>query len=170
MGKHVVKTYEGQRVDKETGEILEYTKSVEVIKQDLEPFFLTYSKQIISLYSSAVFNATTKVLWKLMEYAEYNTGVVLINSRRRDEIVRMCGISKTSFYRSIDELENIGIITKDKGAYIITENMFWKGDRKAREELKNAKLKVSFVSVFEDEEKKEKEQAHKQKRNGSNAC
>ena len=146
-------------IDKD-GAVREITKSVESVKVDTEPFFLTYSKQIMALYDMPVFNATTKVFWKLLEYAEWNTGKVFMNVNRRNEIMEVCGISKTSYYRAVDDLVAAGIISKDKDVYTIDERMFWKGDRKTRNEIMNAKLKVTFNPVFISEEGEESIEEH----------
>jgi hypothetical protein len=151
MGKYIVKRSEGTLVDRETGEMLSYTNNVEVTKEDTEPFFLTYSKQIISLYNMPLFNVTTKVFWKLLEYAEFNTGKVYMNANRRKEVMDICSISKTSYYRAVEELIKASIIEKDGDTYIINENMFWKGDRKIREDMKQARLRVAFSPVFPED-------------------
>ena len=155
MKKFITREYKGQRINPDTGEIYEFSEVKEVVKTDQEPFFLTYSKQILALYDSKVFNATTKVLWKLLEFAEFNTGKVYMNSERVEDIMSTCAVSRTSYHRAINELIEIGVITKNKTTFTITENMFWKGDKKAREELINAKLMVSFSPVFEEEEQAE---------------
>lgn len=151
MKKFITKEYKGQRVNPDTGEIYEFSECKSVVKTDAEPFFLTYSKQILALYDSTVLNVTTKVLYKLLEFAEFNTGKVYMNSDRVDEIMRDCSISRASYHRAINELIEIGIISKNKSTYTISENMFWKGDRKAREDIMNAKLMVSFSPVFDEE-------------------
>lgn len=149
MGKYLLKKNTGTFVDEETGEIKSYTNSVELVREDTEPFFLTYSKQIIALYELPLFNVITKVFWKLLEYAEFNTGKVYMNVNRRKEVMDICSISKTSYYRAIDELVKAGIIEKDGDTYTIDERMFWKGDRKVRDELKDARLKVSLSPIFQ---------------------
>lgn len=151
MGKNIIRTTTATQLDKD-GAVRNYTESMEVVKVDTEPFFLTYSKQILALYDMPVFNATTKVFWKLLEFAEWNTGEVIMNVNRRNEIMQVCSISKTSYYRALDELIAAGLITKDKDVYTIDERMFWKGDRKSRKELMNAKLKVTLNPVFIDPE------------------
>jgi predicted transcriptional regulator len=93
----------------------------------------------------------TKVFWKLLEYAEFNTGKVYMNVNRRKEVMDICSISKTSYYRAIDELVKAGIIEKDGDTYTIDERMFWKGDRKVRDELKDARLKVSLSPIFQED-------------------
>lgn len=150
MKKFLVKEYKGQRIDPETGEIYEFSEKKEVIKTDVEPFFLTYSRQILALYNSTVLNVTTKVLYKLLEFAEFNTGKVYMNSERVEEIMSICSISRSSYHRAINELIEIGVISKNKNTYTIAEDMFWKGDRKAREEIRNARLQMSFTPIFND--------------------
>ena len=150
MGKYIIKKNEGTFIDSETGEVKSYTNSMELVKEDAEPFFLTYSKQIISLYDLPLFNVTTKVFWKLLEYAEFNTGIVYMNANRRKEVMNICSVSKTSYYRAVDELVKANIIKKDGDTYTINENMFWKGDRKARDEMKKARLQINFAPVFQE--------------------
>lgn len=153
MKKFLVQSLETTKVDKETGEILRSTKSTSVIRQDVEPFFFTYSKQILALYGKNVFNVTTKVLYKLLEFADNNTGKVYMNSDRVQEILDICKISKRSYYRAIEELKEDGIISGDKSTFTIAENMFWKGDRKTREKLMKARLKVTFDPIYDEDDK-----------------
>lgn len=153
MGKYLVQSVELEKFDKETGEVLKSTTSMSVVKKDVEPFFLTYSKEIMALYGKNIFNATTKVLWKLLEYAEYNTGKVYMNAERTNEIMKECNIGKSTYYRAIDELKKAEIISGDKCTFTIAAKMFWKGDRKTRENLKQARLKVTFEPVYDEDEK-----------------
>lgn len=149
-----MKEVQSNHVDFETGEIHNIVSKKELVKVEVEPFFFTYSKQILALYGLSVFNATTKVLWKLLEIAEWNTGKVYMNIERRKEIMDECSISRASFDRAIKELSDVGIITKEKSTYIIDGTMFWKGDREGRKKLiKEAQLKVTFSPVFKDDDK-----------------
>ena len=83
MSKYSTRTHYSQYVDMQTGEVREATKIVDVVKNEAEPFFLTYSREILALYGKSIFNATTKVLWKLLEITEYNTGKVYVTAERR---------------------------------------------------------------------------------------
>ena len=139
MKKFLVQSVETEKIDKETGEVLKSTKSTSVIKQEVEPFFFTYSKQILALYGK--------------EFAENNTGKVYMNSDRVQEILYICHISKRSYYRAINELKEDGIISGDKSTFTIAENMYWKGDRKTRNELMKAKLRVTFDPVYDNNDK-----------------
>lgn len=151
MRKYLVQTVETEKVDKETGEILKSTKSMSIVKREVEPFFLTYSKEIMALYGKNIFNATTKVLWKLLEYAEYNTGKVYMNAERTNEIMNECGIGKSTYYRAIDELKKAEIISGNRSTFTIAERMFWKGDRKTRNDLKQARLRVTFEPIYDED-------------------
>lgn len=149
--KFLYEETECQMTNHETGEVMNYTNKKELVKIEVEPFFFTYSKQILALYGMSVFNATTKVLWKLMEIAEWNTGKVFMNPERRKDIMGICKISRASFDRAIKELVDVGIVEKKGQTYTIDSMMFWKGDRVGREKLiKEAKLKVTFSPVFND--------------------
>ena len=152
MRKFLVEDTKHRLTDASTGEILEdYVNHKEVQLKETEPFFLTYSKQIMALYDTDVLNATTKVLYKMLEFSEWNTGKVYMSADRVEEIMQICGISRASYHRAIKELVAKGIITKGKGSYTIAENMFWKGEIKMREKVINAKLKVTFSPVFAEE-------------------
>lgn len=151
MSKYSTRRVVNQIVDSETGELKEYTELQEVVKNEAEPFFLTYSRELLALYGKSIFNATTKVLWKLLEIAEYNTGKVYVTAERRHNIMNICNISRASYDRAIRELVEADIIFKEGNTYTIRENMFWKGDRDERKKLMNARLKVSFSPVFPSE-------------------
>lgn len=134
------------------GEVTESVERVEIVKNELEPFFLTYSKQIMALCGKSIFNSTVKVLWKLLEFAEYNTGKVYMNANRVKEIMDVCGIGRATYTRAIVDLVEEGIIEKDGTTFTIDENMFWKGDRETREQVKRARLKVSFSAEYSAED------------------
>jgi len=152
MSKYITRRVKNERKDPKTGEVLEYTDRQEVIKNEVEPFFLTYSREILALYGKSIFNATTKVLWKLLEIAEYNTGKVYVTTERRNNIMSACGISRASYDRAIKELVDADIMTKEGTTYTIRENMFWKGDRDERKKLLNARLKITFSPIFQNED------------------
>lgn len=94
MSKFLVEEYKGFRTDLETGEITEFSEHKSIQLKRTEPFFQVYSQQILALYSTDVMNATTKVLYKMLEYAEWNTGKVFMTTDRVEEIMSSCNISK----------------------------------------------------------------------------
>lgn len=153
MGKYIVNQTAKTTYNKETGEIKEEMYQTSVKKIDVEPFFFTYSKEIMALYSKNIFNATTLVLWKLLEYAEWNTGKVYMTPERIDEITNVCKISKRSYYRALEELREIGIISGKKNTLSIAENMFWKGDRESRKKLMQARgFQAIYTPIYDESE------------------
>ena len=106
----------------------------------------------MALCGKSIFNSTVKVLWKLLEFAEYNTGKVYMNANRVKEIMDVCGIGRATYTRAIVDLVEEGIIEKDGTTFTIDENMFWKGDRETRERVKLARLKVSFSAEYSAED------------------
>lgn len=149
MSKFLVEEYKGYRKDPDTGKVMEFSQHKSVQIKKTEPFFQVYSQHILALYSTDVMNATTKVLYKMLEYAEWNTGKVFMTADRVEEIMSSCGMSRASYHRGVKELITKGIITKGKGSYTINENMYWKGDMKMREDIIKAKMRVTFTPVLE---------------------
>ena len=98
----------------------------------MEHFFLTFVKRV---YGNPVFNSTTRVLWKMMEFAEYNTGIVYMTTQRKRELMEDCKVSTASYNRAISDLVECGVLYRDKGAYTVNCRMFWKGDAKTRAAL-----------------------------------
>lgn len=149
MRRFVTKDFKHGIIDVNTGEINEYFYGKTVELKASEPFFLTYSKQILALYSTDVLNATTKVLYKMLEFSEWNTGKVYMTADRVDEIMQVCNISRASYHRAVKELIAKGIIIKGKGSYTIAENMFWKGEIKTRDKIIKAKMRIEFTPIID---------------------
>lgn len=152
MRKFFVDEYEGQYTDPSTGEVLNYSRHKSVQMKETEPFFLTYSRHILALYNTDVLNATTKVLYKLMEFAEWNTGKVYMPKERVVEIMDVCHISKATYHRAIKELLDIGVITKGEGTFTIAENMFWKGEIRMRDKIIKSRMQVTFTPILQEDQ------------------
>lgn len=130
--KYIVKTVKGNRINPETGDIYDYTETSEVIKVNNEPFFMVYTDQLTELYKEDIICPVTKVLFKLLEISEFNSGKAYVNSVRIEEILNSCNISESTYFRAVSKLSKAGIINKEKTVITIAEQMFWKGDRKTR--------------------------------------
>lgn len=152
MSKFLTVEQRYNRIDRNTGEVVEQYNSKEVVLKQTEPFFLTYSRQILALYRTDILNATTKVLYKMLEFSEWNTGKVYMTTDRIEEVMQTCDISRASYQRAVRELMKFGIISKGKGSYTIAEDMFWKGEIKMRDKVRNAKMKVGFTPVLDNPE------------------
>lgn len=128
-----------------------------VYKSDEEPFYNIFLNYVHWMYdiSSAV---TLKVLLRLLEDAEFNTGRVQLTAGARTDILSSLGISAQALSRSLRELVQADAISKSysfnkatgeqverKGEYVINPKMFWKGDLKTRK-----KLIVEFRAEYDD--------------------
>lgn len=135
----------------EYGVIIKETKSKTWTqnKAGEDPFFFTYINSVSWIYGLKSL-VTIKVLYKLLEGANYNKNTVDISSAKRAEIIKDLDISSVSFSNAIKQLVDLKILTGQKGSYKIDEAFFWKGDRKTREDLSKAKLKITMEPVFCD--------------------
>lgn len=137
--KYIVKTVKGNRINPETGDVYDYTETSEIIKVNSEPFFMVYTDQLAELYKTDIFCPSTKVLFKLLEVSEFNSGKAYVNSVRIKEILDSCNISESTYFRAVNKLAKAGIVVKNKTVITIDERIFWKGDRKTRSVTMNKK-------------------------------
>lgn len=143
MGKF--KTFEQTvtRVD-ENGEIIEESVSKSwTINKKSEPFFLTYINSISWIYGLKSVT-TIKILYKLLEKANYNTNKVDISTKFRKNICDSLEISQVSFTKSLKTLIDLNILKELDDAYEIAPEFFWKGDYKTREALMKSSVKITI--------------------------
>lgn len=153
MSRFTVHSTKLETFDKDSGLLTRKYIENSVVKTKHEPFFITYSNEITNLYAMPFFNTTTKVLWKFLEYTEYNTGKVHLNADRVKEILGTCKIARRSYYRAVDELKKAGIISGSKYTFTVNETMFWKGDRSVRKEIMDAVEGYCFRPVYSEDAK-----------------
>lgn len=136
MSNYFINKLETTRFDQETGEVIaEQTVSTSVVKKPHDPCFFAYSRGLEPLYGMRIFNTTARVMLKLMDFLEWNTGKIYMTQKRMEELLFCCGISKRSYYRALNELSKAGVIDVDRSTITVNESMFWKGESKARQEL-----------------------------------
>lgn len=117
-------------------------------KIDQDKFYMTFIDYVKWIYGLTTIT-TLKVLYKLLEIAEYNTGEVSLSPGKRQEIMESIGIKKSAFTQALNQLVESGALEikyktdKDtgelipvRGEYRISPEMFWKGELKKRTELK----------------------------------
>lgn len=102
----------------------------------IEPFFFTYINDISNLCHCKIFDVNTRVLWKLMEFAEYNSGRIYMNSDRIKQVLTSCDIGKSSYYRAVNALKDSDVISEDNNTFTVSPKLFWKGDKLTRDRLK----------------------------------
>ena len=144
--KHFVKSTTVSTVDKDTGEIIN-TESSKVIKVNMgkqEEFFMTYCHYLSSFYELK-YADDIKIIIKLNEWAQFETGIVDLTANKRLEITNELGIRNDAISKSLKRLRDNKLIFGERGSYQINPIIFWKGDRaKRRELLEGDGLKLEF--------------------------
>lgn len=153
MSKTIVQEVTSEIVDQQTGELILKTESKTFsVKKDNEPFFLTYSRCMSMLYNLTSLTAV-KILWKFLERAEYNTGIVYITSQVKKDIINALDISESIYNKSISMLKTSNIITGNRGQFVINPEIHWKGDYKTREKImKEGGLKITVMADLPNDE------------------
>lgn len=170
MGKGFIKSNEVIYKD-ENGIERKRTVSKEFThKMDQDKFYMTFIDYVKWIYGLTTIT-TLKVLYKLLEIAEYNTGEVSLSPGKRQEIMESISIKKSAFTQALNQLvesgalevkyklDNTGniIIGKNgepeivRGEYRISPEMFWKGELKKRAELK-VTFETKYIDDFQTDE------------------
>lgn len=145
MGKIIMYEEECQVVNPATGEVVRSKKTKSSKRVSSEPFFCTYINALPLLCGNSTFGAKMRVLFKLLEYEEYNTGMVYMTPSRVNEVMGDCNITQRTYYRIISSLKADNIIEGDKGVLRINVKMFWKGDRNKRNELMHSGIHTEYT-------------------------
>jgi len=144
--KHFVKSTTVSTVDKDTGEIIN-TESSKVIKVNMgkqEEFFMTYCHYLSSFYELK-YADDIKIIIKLNEWAQFETGIVDLTASKRLDITSELGIRNDAISKSLKRLRDNRLIFGERGSYQINPIIFWKGDRAKRKELLEGDgLKLEF--------------------------
>lgn len=137
MSKHIVKSTTVEHRDQETGEIFAIeTEKTFNVKVKGDHFFQTYVGLLAPFYGLEHLS-DTKLIVKLCELADFNTGGVSISSARRATICEELKINSSNFSKYMARLKKKELISGDKGEYIINPTLYWKGEAKVREQFRN---------------------------------
>ena len=145
-------------------------------KTDQDKFYMTFVDYVKWIYGLTTITPL-KLLYQLLELAEYNTGEFSLSPGRRQEIMERLGIKKSAFTQALNQLVESGAVELKykldesgnpvykvdpetgeqlpeiiRGEYRISPAMFWKGELKKR-----AELKVTFEAQYTDEIESSKE-------------
>jgi hypothetical protein len=134
-GKKVfVKSETTSFVNDDTGEItLIETKKLHKIQTKSEDrFFQVYYETLASFYDLR-YTDDLKLLIRLAQLAEWNTGKVLLPASIREEICTHLTIHTTNLSKSLKRLKEKDLIQGERGVFVINPNVFWKGDKEMRE-------------------------------------
>lgn len=149
--KHFLESRSHEQFDPETGEIIktEVTKVFKINMGKQEPFFMTYCSYLSSFYQLK-YADDIKIIIKLNEWAQFDTGEVQLSPKRRLEITEELKIRNDAISKSLKRLKEKSLISGEKGAYLINPIIFWKGDKaKRRELLVGSGLDVHFKFKIE---------------------
>jgi len=150
MGKKVLQSIQQtEHTDRATGEVVvtETTKKFSVAVST-ESFYMTFIGAMQGIF--AIENLTdVKVLAKMCERAEYNTGRVLMTSDIRKEIMKALSITPQTMSNSFARLKKLNLITGERGTYELNAHVFWKGDTNSRNNLLKSKSRLSFTAQIE---------------------
>ena len=78
-------------------------------KIDQDKFYMTFIDYVKWIYGLTTIT-TLKVLYKLLEIAEYNTGEVSLSPGKRQEIMESIGIKKSAFTQALNQLVESGAL------------------------------------------------------------
>lgn len=148
MGKFKTTEYSKTKVDENGVVIEETTQKVWTINKNTEPFFLTYINSISWIYGLKSVT-TIKILYKLLEKANFNTNKVDLSTKLRKSICDSLDISQVSFSKSLKTLIDLNILKDCDDAYEIAPEFFWKGDYKTREALMKSHVRITFEPAEE---------------------
>lgn len=120
-----------------------------------DEFYMTYFKYMAPLFKIKSLG-DVKVLWQLTQYAEFDTGIVVLSCERRRAIAEITGVSATNLPKHFRSLVNLGLIYGSKNDYMISPVIFWKGSNKERSAFMGSdeghRVVIDFKKVSEDGE------------------
>ena len=151
--KHFLESTTISKVDKETGEVTEteVKKLVKVNMGKQEEFYMTYCQYLAPLYE-LTYADDLKLIVKLCEWGQYDKGTVQLTASRRVEITDVLGMHNSNISKSLKRLLEKGLISGERGEYLINPVFFWKGDRAIRKEiLRKGGVDVMFNFKIDDE-------------------
>ena len=134
---------EQTQVDKETGEIVTQIKRY-AVKVSTEDFYMTFFTSLAGFFElkSAI---DIKVMVKMCEYAQFNTGQVDLSPASRQELCDYLKISKQQLTNALRSLKAKSLLAGDKGRFMVNPSVFWKGSTDARARLlEDQSLEISF--------------------------
>lgn len=126
-------------------------------KTDEDSFYMIFVDFVKWMYNITSVNSL-KLLPKLMEIAEFNTGKITLSPGLRKQLLKDLKLSPATFTRALNDLIDnnalfkvystdkvTGEVTELKGEYTVNPEMFWKGELKKRKNMI-----VTFQSTPED--------------------
>jgi hypothetical protein len=137
-------------LDTSTGELIKTTvQKTFSVKVEQDSFFMVYVKYLSAFYSLKYMD-DAKVLTKFCEICQFDTGIVYLSSALRRELETELNILSSNFSRSLKRLKEKGLITGEKGKFVINPELYWKGNNNTRNQIlkeKALKLEIEFKTI-----------------------
>lgn len=140
-------------IDKETGEEISQTTQKEFYEKvkSEEHFFMTFIDVIAPWFGLKPESAKAVLMW-MNQNAQWNTGIVLMPQKVRDDVCTKLGISQQTLSNCLTALKKSKLISGEKGEFRINPKIFWRGDAASRKALlKNKAIQISFGLVDEQD-------------------
>lgn len=97
-------------------------------------FFMVFTDKLKPFFSIKSDSAKNLLIWMCCN-AEFNTGIVYLPAPRMEELSSFLNMPKQSIYNSIVQLKKLGLLTGERGKFMINPEIFWKGDIQTRRQL-----------------------------------
>lgn len=134
----------------QSGRVITTTESKSfVVKKEQDNFYMTYFENLSGFYklTSA---ADIKLLSILCSNAEFNTGIIDLSTKLRNEICDTLSMVSSQISRSLKSLEEKELIVRDKDRIEINPSCFWKGTNETRNKLlKEGGLELRLKFCYE---------------------
>ena len=110
------------------------SKTFTIKLDDSDKFFMVYYNMMKSFYQIK-YVKDVMLLIKLVELADYNTGVITLATKTRESLCKDLDVAKSNLSSMFKRLVELQLIFGEKGVYTINECVFWKGDAVIRRDL-----------------------------------
>lgn len=124
----------------------EVSKTYVIKLDDTDKFFMVYYNMLKSFYQIKYLK-DVMLLIRLVEMADYNTGVVTIAAKTREDLCKELDVSKSNLSPMFKRLLDLELLSGGKGVYTINEGVFWKGDAAIRRDVLKEKG-LEFILKF----------------------
>lgn len=123
-------------VDSETGVVTGSmtTEKKFVYSVESDRFYMTFIDFAAPIYKLSSASAKSVLQWMCCN-AEFNTGVVLLPSPRMKDMSNELNLPMQTIYNNLTQLKKLGLITGERGQFMLNPEIFWKGDMQARRDL-----------------------------------
>jgi hypothetical protein len=118
-----------------------------------DPFYMVFEDRINSILDVESL-IDSRLLHELACAMTFNTNEVFVPNKRRQELCNKLSINTSQFSKSIKRLKSVGLLSGDKGVFLLNPYVLWKGETQVRVELINkgdSKIRTQFIKETKTE-------------------